>query len=155
MKQVKLAVMTSAFALASAFSLNAQAAECSGYDVLVNQTAETIEVADGHSMLVIRSSSIVITNDPNNIYNETTGECSGTILFMPDGSIESSGHCARKDKDGDTYSVRWAQAAGADKGTWSSAGGTGKFAGQNNSGWWQGSVTDGAMSTSVWGGECN
>ena len=133
----------------------AGAFECTGVDVLVNKFAETTELPDGHSLLVVRNDSVVITNDADNIFNMTTGECSGTILFTPDGAAESSGHCARKDKDGDTYSIRWGQDAGADKGSWAFVTGTGKFKGQaGNSGWFQAVVTDGAMSVSTWGGSC-
>ena len=46
----------------------------------------------------------------------------------PDGKTQSMGHCARRDKDGDTQSISWQQEPGADKGVWKSTGGTGKYA---------------------------
>jgi len=132
----------------------ALAAECSGYDILVNQTADTLDVGNGHTMTVIRSWSILITDDQKSPYNLTTGECQGTLLATPDGKTQGSGYCARRDKDKDTQSIQWTQAAGADKGEWHSTGGTGKFAGRTDSGWFQGVTADGKMAISRWGGKC-
>ena len=67
---------------------------------------------------------------------------------------QSMGYCARRDKDGDTQSISWHSAPGADKGVWKSTGGSGKFAGKQDSGWFQGTVSDGKMSVSKWGGTC-
>ena len=132
----------------------AQARDCSGYDVLVNQISDTLEVAKGHSLTVTKDASIITTKDPKDIYNLTTGACAGTFLTTPDGQTRGSGHCLRKDKDGDTESIEWALAPGSGKGTWRSAGGTGKFAGANDSGWWQTAVADGKMVVTTWGGTC-
>jgi len=64
------------------------------------------------------------------------------------------GYCARRDKDGDTYSHSYHRAPGADKGTWKRIAGTGKFAGRKASGWWQSAWADGVMSATKWGGTC-
>jgi hypothetical protein len=125
---------------------------CTGYDVLVTSSAETLEVGKGHTLTVFRSESILISE--NSIYHLATGECSGTALATPDGKVRVSGHCARRDKDGDTQSIEFSQAAGADKGAWKSTGGTGKFAGRADSGWFQDVRTDGKMAVSTWGGTC-
>ena len=85
----------------------------------------------------------------------TTGECSGSLVFMPDGTSDAAGHCARKDKDGDTYSITWAQEAGKPNGIWGSLTGTGKFAGRTASGTFTPAVEDGAMSVTTWEGDCN
>ena len=83
------------------------------------------------------------------IDNHMTG-----FLSTPDGKTQAMGYCARRDKDGDTSSISWHQAAGADKGMWKSTGGTGKFANRTDSGWYQAAMADGAMSSTVWGGTC-
>ena len=63
---------------------------------------------------------------------------------------------ARKDKDGDTYSLQWAIAPGAEKETWKGVTGTGKFANMSkNSGWWQNAAADGKVVATKWGGTCN
>ena len=125
---------------------------CTGYDALVTQTAETLDVGNGHTLTVFRSESLIISD--NSIYHLTTGECSGTALATPDGKVRSSGHCARRDKDGDTQSIEWSQGPGAEKGMWKSTGGTGKFAGKTDSGWFQNVRSDGKMAVTKWGGNC-
>ena len=140
--------------LTAGIAAPALAADCSGYDILVNQSAETLDVGNGHTMTVIRAWSVLITDDPRSVYNLTTGECQGTILATPDGKVQSSGYCARRDKDKDTQSIQWTQAAGAEKGDWRSTGGTGKFAGRTDAGWFQGVNADGKMAISRWGGKC-
>lgn len=125
---------------------------CTGYDVLVTLTAETLDLGKGHSLTVFRAASIIVSDD--SIYHLTTGECSGTALATPDGKVRQSGHCARRDKDGDTQSIEWSQGAGADKGAWRSTGGTGKYAGKPDSGWFQDVRSDGKMLVTKWGGTC-
>ena len=135
-----------------AASLAVAADNCTGYDTLVTLSAETLDLGNKHTLTVFRSASMLISDDPR--YHLTTGECSGTTLTTPDGKARSSGHCARRDKDADTYSLEWSLAAGADKGTWKSIDGTGKFAGKIDSGWWQSVRTDGKMFVNKWGGTC-
>ena len=133
----------------------ALAAECSGYDALVNQTMETFEAAKGHSVTIFRHASILITDDPTSKYNLTTGECIGTVLTMPDGATSSAGRCARRDKAGDSYSLEWTQAPRAERGGWKGSAGTGKFAASTeNSGWFEFAVADGKMAVVKWGGVC-
>ena len=125
---------------------------CTGIDVLVTQTLETTELAKNHTITILKAYSVL--SSPDSIYDNTTGECSGVILSTPDGKTQSMGYCARRDKDGDTHSISWHSAPGADKGVWKSTGGTGKFAGKQNSGWFQNAVADGKMSVTKWGGTC-
>jgi hypothetical protein len=125
---------------------------CSGVDVLVTQTAETTELAKNHTITVWKAHSVLVS--PDSIYDNTSGECSGTILSTPDGKTQSMGYCARLDKDGDTVSISWHQGPGADKGVWKSTGGSGKFAGRRDSGWYQAVMANGAMSSTKWGGNC-
>lgn len=139
-------------ALAACATLAFAADTCTGVDVLVTQTAETTEIAKNHTITIWKAYSVLASSD--SIYNNTTGECSGTILSTPDGKTQSMGYCARRDKDGDTQSISWHAGPGADKGMWKSTGGSGKFAGKQDSGWFQNVVADGKMSVSKWGGTC-
>lgn len=132
----------------------ARADNCAGNDVLVNQYLDTLEVTKGHSMTTSVDYSILTTDDVKNIYHNATGRCSGTFLATPDGKVAGAGFCIRKDKDGDTQSITFDLKPGADKGGWKSVGGTGKFAGKTDSGWFQAAVTDGKMSVTRWGGTC-
>jgi hypothetical protein len=125
---------------------------CTGYDVLVTTSADTRDLGNGMSLTVFRADSVLLSE--GTIYNLATGECSGTVLATPDGKARMNGHCARKDKDGDTQSIEVWQAPGADKVMWKSTGGSGKFAGKNDSGWAQTIRSDGKMAVSKWGGSC-
>jgi hypothetical protein len=131
----------------------AQSADnCTGYDSLVAIYAETLDLGGGHTLTAFRQASIITSDSPR--YNLTTGECSGAALSTPDGKVRVNGYCARRDKDGDTQSIEFSQAAGAEKGVWKSTGGTGKFAGKSDSGWFEDVRTDGKMSIAKWGGNC-
>jgi hypothetical protein len=125
---------------------------CTGYDNLVAIYAETLDVGNGHTLTAFRQASLLTSDD--SIYHLATGECSGAALTTPDGKVHVSGYCVRRDKDGDTQSIEFSQAAGAEKGVWKSTGGTGKFAGKSHSGWFQDVRTDGKMAISKWGGNC-
>lgn len=131
------------------------AEHCGGYDVLVSQSAETIDLGKGQTLTTVRNHSLIVNDDPKSRDHMVIGECNGTFLGLPNGQSEGSGHCARKDKDGDTYSLEWAIAAGADKGTWKGVTGTGKFAQEGrNSGWWQTAASEGKVFATKWGGDC-
>jgi hypothetical protein len=125
---------------------------CSGYDMLVTTSAETRDLGNGMTLTTFQAESILTSED--SIYHLATGQCSGTALSTPDGKVRSNGHCARHDKDGDTQSIEWSQAAGAEKGMWKSTGGSGKFSGKPDSGWFQNVRSDGKMAVSRWGGNC-
>jgi hypothetical protein len=134
----------------------ARADNCSGYDVLVSQSAETTDLGKGQTLTVVRNHSMIVTDDPKARDNLSVGECNGTFLSLPNGQSKGSGFCERRDKDGDTYSLEWAIAPGAEKGTWKGLTGTGKFARESaNSGWWQNAAADGKVFATKWGGTCN
>jgi hypothetical protein len=84
---------------------------CSGYDVLVSQSAETIDLGKGQTLTVVRNYSMIVNNDPKSRDHLVVGECNGTFMNLPNGQSTGSGMCARKDKDGDTYSLQWAHRA--------------------------------------------
>lgn len=126
---------------------------CTGYDALVTTSAETRDLGNGMTLTSFQSESMLIAD--NTSYNLVTGQCSGTALATPDGKVRSAGHCARRDKDGHTQSIEWSQAPGAERGMWKATGGSGKFAGKADAGWFQNVRTDGKMAVVKWGGNCN
>jgi hypothetical protein len=130
----------------------AYADNCTGLNVFVRQTYETTDLGNGHTITTLKHYSQIVSAD--SFKGGTTGECSGAVLVTPDGEWQTMGYCARRDKDGDTYSESWHKAPGADKGTWKLTGGTGKFAGKQGSGWWQSAWADGVMRANQWGGTC-
>jgi hypothetical protein len=152
MKTKKL-VRAAAIAGASLFLCGPALADtCTGYDVLVTTSAETRDLGNGMTLTTFQAESILISD--GSIYNLATGQCAGTALATPDGKVSTQGHCARRDKDGHTQSIEFSQSPGAEKGMWKSTGGSGKFAGKTDSGWFQDVRSDGKMAVSKWGGNC-
>jgi len=129
----------------------AMAKECSGRWTNVGQSAETIDLGKGHTLTIFsaRGSS---TSD-NSALN-AIGQCGGYVLTTPDGKMRLGYACVRKNKDGDSYSDAGGIEPGADRGTWTQTGGTGVFAGKNNSGTWQAVFDDGKTTTGTWTGNC-
>ena len=130
----------------------AHAENCSGRVNNVAITGDSIEVSKGHSIAVFSSNSI--TTSENSI-NNTAGKCMGYALTTPDGKTRLVGVCARKNKDGDSWSDEWTLEPGAARGAWKMAGGTGVFSGKSWSGWWEPISDDGKVFMGRWGGNCN
>jgi hypothetical protein len=129
----------------------AWADNCSGRYTNVGMSAEQIQVADGHMVVVFSAQgSVSSENSPFN----GGGPCVGYVLATPDGKMRSAGTCAKKTAGGDTWSYTWSVEPGADKGVWKQAGGTGVFAGKTNSGWYKPEYDDGKVSMGTWGGDC-
>jgi hypothetical protein len=103
-------------------------------------------------MVVFSSHSITSSdNSPNN----AAGKCGGYAITTPDGKTRAVGVCARKTKDGDSWSDEWVMEPGAERGTWKQSGGTGVFAGKKWAGWWKPVHDDGKVFMGMWGGNCN
>ena len=141
MSRAMLLVSTAILSLGVMGVSSSRADNCTGYDALVLQSAETLDLGHGLKQTSVRQESILISND--SIYNLLAGECAGTNLQTEEGKTQSMGYCARRDKDGDTQTIAFHFAPGADKGEWKSTGGTGKFAGKQGSGWGQVVLADG------------
>lgn len=146
--------MLSAFGSAAAclfLSAPVSADNCNGRFSNVTISAEVLEVGKGHTVTYfVARGSATSDNSPHN----GVGECGGYALATPDGKVRMAGVCARKDKDGNSWSDEWGLDAGADKGWWRMSGGTGTFAGKKNSGWWQPVAEDGKTTMGHWGGNC-
>ena len=140
-----------ALPLVGLWAASALAAECSGRFTNVNQSAESIDLGDGHTLLVFTAKGSATSENSAHI---GTGMCGGYVLTTPDGKTWVTYACARKDANGDSWSDFGGIEPGADKGTWTQSGGTGVFKGKNSSGWWQTTVSDGTVDTGVWGGNC-
>jgi hypothetical protein len=125
---------------------------CTGYEVATLGPNETTDFGHGLKQIRLKSQPVLLSD--NSLYNLLVGECVGAMLQTPDGKTQSSGYCVRHDKAGDSLSTAWSQAPGADKGEWHATGGTGKYAGRQDSGWWQVLHADAKVYVSKWGGNC-
>lgn len=140
------------FVLACVLALPAAAAECGGH---VNNTtikSETIELSPGHTLTTFVAYSFTTSE---NSANNAVGQCGGVALTTPDGKTHMRGSCARKTRNGDTWSDFWEMQPGATRGTWHLIGGTGAFAGKQWSGWWEPVMADDKTYMGLWGGNCD
>ena len=127
------------------------AAECTGRWTNVSQSAETIDLGKGHTLTIFSARG---SSTSDNSPMTGIGQCGGYVLTTPDGKTRLGYACARKTKDGDSWSDAGGIEPGADHGTWTQTGGTGVFAGKNNSGTWRAVVDDGKTTTGTWIGNC-
>jgi hypothetical protein len=72
----------------------------------VSQSAETIDLGKGQTLTVFGNHSMIINDDTTSRDHLVVGECNATFMALPNGQSTGSGMCARKDKDGDTYSLQ-------------------------------------------------
>ena len=133
-------------------SVPALADNCNGRFTNVGQSAETIDLGNGHTLTVFSARG---SSTSENTAHNGVGGCGGYVLSTPDGKTRMAYSCVRKNKDGDSWSDAGGIEPGATKGTWAQTGGTGVFAaGKKNSGWWQATVDDGKVTSGVWSGTC-
>jgi hypothetical protein len=125
---------------------------CTGEYTNVGVSAQTFEVAPGHKVTFFLARSSSVTDGTSAF--DIVGECGGYTLTMPDGKTVTNGICTRKGKDGDSESDEFSMEPGAERGTWKQVSGTGTYAGKNNSGWYQPTMSDGTTNIGKWGGNC-
>lgn len=105
------------------------AGKCSGTNVNNLVSWDSTEIAKGTTLAVMRITSVTVSDDPGAPDHLVSGECVGSFLTTPDGKMQGSGSCARRDKDGDVLNEEWVSTDGTgSKGTSKNVGGTGKFA---------------------------
>jgi hypothetical protein len=85
-------------------------------------------------------------------YNNLTGQCTGGALVFADQTLEAEGLCAVEDIDGDVLTYTFTQSRGQKEGRYARKGGTGKFAGSRETGWFRPIKLDGEITRGEWGG---
>jgi len=147
-------IVRSAFLVACLlqFGSGFAADNCSGRVSNVSIGGDTFDAGNGLSVAWFHAYSVVTSE---NSINNTAGKCGGYSVTTADGKTRLVGVCARKNKEGDGWSDEWVFEAGAERGTWKMAGGSGAFAGKSWSGWWKPVSDDGKIFMGVWGGTCN
>ncbi len=142
-----LIFVTGVFACGGALADN-----CSGNWTNTTQSADTIDLGDGHTLTTwFARGSVSSANSPFN----TVGACGGYVLTTPDGKARVVYACTRKNENGDSISDSGSMEPGDDYGTWTQQGGTGVFAGKRWSGTWREINTDGQTTLGTFTGNCN
>lgn len=152
MKPAKLMQWSVVLSLTLFWSNSLLADNCTGRWTNVSQSAETMDLGNGHTLTIFSARG---SSTSDNSPMTGVGQCGGYVLTTPDGKSRLGYACARKTKNGDSWSDFGGIEPGADHGTWKQSGGTGVFAGKNNSGSWQAVVEDGKTTTGIWSGNCN
>jgi hypothetical protein len=152
MTHAKLMQWSAVLFLTLAWANSSLADNCNGNWSNVTISAETLEVATGHTVTYFVSRGS--TTSANSLFNGV-GECGGYALATPDGKVRVAGICTRKMNDGASESDVFAMEPGAERGTWKQVAGTGALADKHYSGWWKSVISDGKAEMGIWGGNCN
>lgn len=86
-------------------------------------------------------------------FNNLTGQCTGGAVVYADQTMEAEGLCAVEDIDGDVLTYTFTQSRGLKEGRYARKGGTGKFAGSRETGWFRPVKLDGEITRGEWGGK--
>ncbi len=142
-------------AISCAAPTGAFAGKCAGTNINNLLSWDQTEIVKGTTLATMRITSVTVSEDSSAAYHMVSGECIGSFLTTPDGKTQSSGYCARKDKDGDVLNEEWVSTDTAgDKGTWKLVGGTGKFARAAGTAQWEFIQLQGKMGAVRWVGNC-
>ena len=105
---------------------HAQAIQASGHVAMMPVATETIDLANGGSILRQTFAGVTIADDHDSVFHLTNQNCAFTTVLAADGTVTvSNGFCDAIDSDRDVYSA-WGH-ADAQGGNWRIIPGTGKF----------------------------
>ncbi len=85
-------------------------------------------------------------------YDGPAGNCGGTVTVLPDGAMQAAGACTVIDGDGDVAIYQFQHLPGQPRGSFARAGGTGKFAGDIRTGWYEQTTQQDNGAGGLWGG---
>ncbi len=148
---MKSPLITAALALLLSVNAHAKEAMCGEY-TSVDLGESTLDMGNKVTFMHFRSSTQMLAAEGSK-YNNLTGQCTGGAVIYPDKTVEASGLCAVEDVDGDVLSYAFTQARGQMEGRYLRKGGTGKFAGSRESGWFKPVKLDGEITRGEWGGK--
>jgi hypothetical protein len=148
---MKSPLITGALALLLSVNVHAKEAMCGEY-TSVDLGESTLDMGNKVTFMHFRSSTQMLAADGSK-FNNLTGQCTGGAVIYPDKTVEASGLCAVEDVDGDVLSYAFTQARGQLEGRYLRKGGTGKFAGSRESGWFKPVKLDGEITRGEWGGK--
>ena len=147
---MKSRVFVSMFVLFMSSHAFAKSDQCGEY-TSVDIGEATVEMGKKTAFVHFRSSTQLNAAEGSK-YNNLTGQCTGGALVFPDQTLEAQGLCAVQDVDGDVLTYTFTQARGQKEGRYARKGGTGKFAGSRETGWFRPVKLDGEITRGEWGG---
>jgi hypothetical protein len=148
---MKSPLLTGALALLLSVNAHAKEATCGEY-TSVDLGESTLDMGNKTAFMHFRSSTQMHAADDSK-FNNLTGQCTGGAVIYPDKTVEASGLCAVEDVHGDVLTYAFTQARGQMEGRYLRKGGTGKFAGSRESGWFKPIKLDGEITRGEWGGK--
>jgi hypothetical protein len=111
-----------------------------------------VALDDKVSVIVFHNVTQVNT-DKGGRYDGPAGNCGGTVTVLPDGTMQASGACTVMDGDGDVAMYQFQHMPGDQRGTFKRTGGSGKFAQDFRSGWYQQTAQQDNGASGLWGGD--
>ncbi len=94
-----------------------------------------------------------ISNEQGGRYDGPAGNCGGTVTVLPDGAMQAAGACTVIDGDGDVAIYQFQHLPGQKRGSFTRAGGTGKFTGDFRTGWYEQTSQQDNGAGGIWGGD--
>jgi hypothetical protein len=141
------------FGLLNFSTVNAkEAADTCGEYTSVDVDEKVIDMGKDTKFMAFRSSTQMNSSDGSK-YNQLSGQCTGGAVIYADRTIEAEGLCAVTDIDGDTLTYVFTQGRLAKEGKFIRKGGTGKFIGSKETGWYHPVSLNGDLTTGNWGGK--
>ena len=147
---MKSRVFVSIFVLFMSSHALAKSDQCGEY-TSVDIGEATVDMGKKTTFVHFRSSTQLHAAEGSK-YNNLTGQCTGGALIFADQTLEAEGLCAVEDVDGDVLTYTFTQARGQKEGRYARKGGTGKFAGSRETGWYRPLKLDGEITRGEWGG---
>lgn len=111
----------------------ALAVECPSHDVLITDVAESIELGEGHALILWKGRRIDVDPDTDRTDHRLTGFCSGMVEIFPNGEIETAGYCIRTDGGLPRHNAPLGQQADTIESTWPHPGGAAMRSGAKSS----------------------
>lgn len=85
-------------------------------------------------------------------YDGPAGNCGGIVTLLADGDVQAAGACTVMDGDGDVAVYQFLHLPGEPRGSFRRAGGTGKFAQDFRTGWYEQTAQQENGANGIWGG---
>lgn len=148
---MKSPLLVAALTLLMSVPAHAKEETCGDY-TSIDIGESTLDMGNKTTFMHFRSSTQMHATEGSK-FNNLTGQCTGGAVIYPDKTVEAAGLCAVEDVSGDVLTYAFTQARGQMEGRFLRKGGTGKFAGSRETGWFKPLKLDGEITKGDWGGK--